>query len=104
MKSNLRIVGIASRRVQSGLLADVGERAVAVVAVEGVRPGLELRRGADVALDVVCIAGTLRVVGERPVDVLADVQVGEAVAVEVRPAALVPQKCPPNRPASRVTS
>jgi hypothetical protein len=79
------VLGRRARQAQPGFVADVGERAVAVVAVQGVGAGVELPGGADVAGDVrgVTLAGG--VVGERPVHVLADVQVGVAVAVQVTP-------------------
>src|SRR5262249_38271750 len=78
-------VGLA-RRAEAGLLADVGEALAGVVAEQVVRDALELLGRADVAGLAVVGAVERVVVLEGPVGVLADVQVGVAVAVEVGPA------------------
>src|SRR5262249_21715012 len=70
---------------EAGLLADLGEGAVAVVAEEQVGQAGEAAGRADVALNAGGIAFAGGVVGERPIDVLADVEVGIAVAIDVRP-------------------
>src|SRR5262245_51672955 len=70
---------------QVGLLAHVGESAVAVIAVDDVRQAFELTRRTNVALDVGLVAAALRVVVERPIDVMTYVEIGKAIAVEIGP-------------------
>ena len=72
-------------RPQAGFLAHICKGTVAVVPVKPVRQTCERLRRADVAEDFGAVAGAAWIVGKRPVDVLADVKVGIAVAVEVGP-------------------
>ena len=67
--------------IESGLLAHVDESPLPGVAKELVGQAVELARRADVGGLAVVLAR--RVLLPRPIDVLADVQVGEAVAVEI---------------------
>src|SRR5262245_25009330 len=69
---------------QAGLLAHIAERAVAVIAKEAMRQGAESFRRANVAATAIIAIGGM-VFFEGPVDILADVQIGVAVAIEVGP-------------------
>ena len=63
----------------------VAEALSVLVLEQGVDQWLELLRRTHVAGDARRLSLANRVVGERPIEVVAHVQVGEAVAVEVRP-------------------
>src|SRR5262249_32995509 len=69
---------------EAGLLADVGESAVAVVAEQHARVAAELARSARVAdVRLARLVAAPRVILDVEMDVAADEQVGQAVAVEV---------------------
>ena len=70
------------RSKNAGLLAYVRERAVAVVPVENVRQRFKSLGRTNVRR-LVGFVGARRVFLERPVDVMADVQIREPVAVQV---------------------
>src|SRR5439155_21291415 len=80
----LAVVLIRALATQPGLLADIGKGAVAVVAIEPVWQGREVAGRTDVAR-LVIEADAGRVVREGPVDVVTDVEVRIAVAVQVAP-------------------
>src|SRR6185437_15610567 len=75
------LAGVWPAGPQASLDAHIGEGAVAVVAEELVSQAIEDLRRANIRR-----SAAARMIGERPVDVMADVQVGIAIAVEVRPA------------------
>src|SRR5438128_5782837 len=79
------VVSVRARRSQPGVAADIREGAVAIVAIQGVRQGLKPLGRANVprARDAEALAR--RVVAEGPVDVMTDIKIGKAVAVEVAP-------------------
>src|SRR5262249_57753624 len=81
----LAVVFLRVLDAQTRSLADVAKSPVAVVAVQPVRQRGEVAGRADVAALAVETEADGVVAGERPVDVVADVQVGGGVAGEVRP-------------------
>ena len=73
---------LAGRIGDAGLLRDVGERAVAVVAVQPIRHPVEHRRMAVHPISVFGVPA-VRIVGDPVVEVVDDVEVEEAVAIDV---------------------
>src|SRR3954470_7317681 len=71
--------------LEAGRRAGLGERPVAVVVVEGVRQPVESLGGANVGQGLVPVVLARWVVLPGPVDVMANVEVREAVAVEIAP-------------------
>src|SRR5262245_24186819 len=71
---------------QSGFLGYVGECAVAIVVPESVPAAVKLLGGADVVIDLGGVAGAERVeFRERPVYILAQVEIRVTVAVQIAP-------------------
>ena len=73
---------LAGRIGDAGLLRDVGERAVAVVAVQPIRHPVEHRRMAVHPISVFGVPA-VRIVGDPVVEVVDDVEIEEAVAIDV---------------------
>src|SRR5262249_55014831 len=78
---------------KSGLLAYVAKGAVSVVAEQVMRQGVERLRRAHVAAGAVIAVGGM-VLLETPVHVLADVEIGIAVSIEVGPGGAGSPKAP----------
>src|SRR6266849_4344632 len=72
------------RLENAGLLAHVGEGAVAVVVIKDVRESVKGLGRTNVRRLVGLVVAS-RMLLERPVDVVADVEIGKAVTIEVRP-------------------
>src|SRR5260370_42275105 len=80
------VVLVGTRRgAQPGFLGHIGEGAVTVVFPQCMWPRLELLGWADVAGNSDRVAAALWVIVPRPVHVLADVEIGITVAVEISP-------------------
>ncbi len=75
------LAGVRSSLVQPGLGADVHERTFARIAINLVRQAVKAERRTDVGS--LAVVGTRGVFLPRPIDILADVEVRPAVAVEI---------------------
>src|SRR5262249_4883636 len=72
--------------LEAEVAGDIAETLAAFVAIESVHQGLEMLGAARIALDAEDISLAGRILAEGPVRVMADVEVREAVAVDVGPA------------------